>query len=147
MCSDRVLCVVLRCVALSSDSEFYSQRVETRCVQCDRRGEGERRSLRCNHLEKRSSETMRPYRPSTSAKIRMRIMPTNRRGCCAAPRTPASPTMPIAKPAARPDRPTLRPAPSCPKFLHKTREFLCVISCTLSPMYREMRFLRYDFYV
>jgi hypothetical protein len=53
-----------------------------------------------------------PYRPNTSAKMRMRIIPTNKRGCCAVPRTPASPTIPIAKPAARPARPTERPAPS-----------------------------------
>ena len=43
-----------------------------------------------------SSATISPYRPKTSAKIRMRIMPTKSRGCCAVPRTPASPTMPIA---------------------------------------------------
>lgn len=42
-------------------------------------------------------------------------MPTKSRGCWAVPRTPASPTMPIAKPAARPARPTERPAPSCTK--------------------------------
>ncbi|KAH9419411.1 U3 snoRNP protein [Dermatophagoides pteronyssinus] len=51
--------------------------------------------------------------PNTSAKIRIRIIPTKRRGCCAIPRTPASPTIPIAKPAAKPDRPTERPAPRC----------------------------------
>jgi hypothetical protein len=59
----------------------------------------------------KTSDTIRPYKPKTSAKIRIKIMPTYRRGCCAVPRTPASPTIPIAKPAARPDRPTLRPAP------------------------------------
>lgn len=55
----------------------------------------------------------------TSAKIRMRIMPTKRRGCCAVPRTPASPTIPMAKPAANPERPTERPAPKCTKPLQK----------------------------
>lgn len=55
----------------------------------------------------------------TSAKIRIRIMPTKRRGCWAVPRTPASPTMPIANPAARPDRPTDRPAPRWTKPLWK----------------------------
>ena len=39
-------------------------------------------------------------------------IPTKSLGCCAVPRTPASPTMPMANPAAKPERPTLRPAPS-----------------------------------
>jgi hypothetical protein len=34
--------------------------------------------------------------PKTSAKMRIRIMPTKSLGCCAVPRTPASPTIPIA---------------------------------------------------
>lgn len=55
--------------------------------------------------------TISPYNPSTSAKIRIRIIPTNSLGCCAVPLTPASPTMPIANPAASPDKPTERPAP------------------------------------
>ena len=45
---------------------------------------------------------MRPYRPNASAKIRMRIMPTKSFSCCPIARTPASPTIPIAMPAARP---------------------------------------------
>jgi len=49
--------------------------------------------------------------------MRMRIIPTKSLGCCAVPLTPASPTMPMAKPAARPARPTERPAPSCTKPL------------------------------
>ena len=32
-------------------------------------------------------------------------------GCCAFARTPASPTIPMARPAARDERPTVRPAP------------------------------------
>ena len=63
------------------------------------------------YLVVRIKATISPYRPSTSAKIKIRIMPTKSRGCCAVPRTPASPTTPMANPAARPDRPTLRPAP------------------------------------
>ena len=39
-------------------------------------------------------------------------IPTKSLGCCAVPLTPASPTIPIAKPAARPARPTESPAPS-----------------------------------
>jgi len=58
------------------------------------------------------SATISPYNPNTSAKINIRIIPTNNFGCCAVPRTPASPTIPIAKPAARPAKPTLNPAPS-----------------------------------
>lgn len=38
-------------------------------------------------------------------------------GCCAVPRTPESPTIPIAYPAAKPAIPTLRPAPKCAKLL------------------------------
>ncbi len=63
--------------------------------------------------------TISPYRPNTSAKIRMRIMPTNSLGCCAVPRTPASPTMPIAYPAASPLKPTLKPAPRWTKLLQR----------------------------
>jgi len=43
--------------------------------------------------------------------MRIKIIPTYKRGCCAVPRTPASPTIPTAKPAAKPDKPTLKPAP------------------------------------
>eukprot|EP00962_Isochrysis_galbana_P052314 scaffold23726_cov130-Isochrysis_galbana.AAC.1 len=54
--------------------------------------------------------TMRPYRPRASAKMRMSTMPTYNLACWALARTPASPTMPIAMPAARPLRPHARPA-------------------------------------
>lgn len=53
--------------------------------------------------------------------MRIRIIPTNSRGCCAVPRTPASPTIPMANPAAKPLRPTLRPAPKCVKLLQNYR--------------------------
>lgn len=55
--------------------------------------------------------TISPYRPNTSAKMRIKIIPTKRRGCCAVPRTPASPTIPMAKPAASPEKPTDKPEP------------------------------------
>ena len=45
---------------------------------------------------------MRPYRPRASAKIKIRIMPTKSLSCCPTARTPASPTIPMAIPAARP---------------------------------------------
>lgn len=56
--------------------------------------------------------TISPYSPRTSAKMSIRIIPTKSLGCCAVPRTPASPTIPMANPAARPENPTERPAPS-----------------------------------
>lgn len=46
-------------------------------------------------------------------------MPTKSLGCCAVPLTPASPTMPMAKPAASPLSPTLSPAPKWRKLLHE----------------------------
>lgn len=61
--------------------------------------------------------TIRPYRPKTSAKMRIKIIPTNRRGCWAVPLTPASPTIPMAKPAAKPEKPTAKPAPKWMKPL------------------------------
>merc|ERR1719172_215825 len=64
-------------------------------------------------VEATTNPTMSPYSPKASAKMRMRIMPTNSRGCCAFARTPASPTIPIASPAARDDMPTVSPAPRC----------------------------------
>lgn len=54
-----------------------------------------------------------PYSPKTSAKIKIRIIPTNNLGCCAKALTPASPTIPIAKPPANALRPTERPAEKC----------------------------------
>ena len=44
--------------------------------------------------------TINPNKPIASAKIKMRIMPTNSFGSTAFMRTPISPTTPIAKPAA-----------------------------------------------
>ena len=41
-----------------------------------------------------------PYRPKASAKINIRIIPTNILASMALALTPASPTTPIAKPAA-----------------------------------------------
>ena len=43
---------------------------------------------------------MSPYSPMASANIKIRIIPTNSLGSCALPLTPASPTIPIAYPAA-----------------------------------------------
>ena len=73
-----------------------------------------------SYLTERIRATISPYNPNTSAKMRMRIMPTNSLGCWAVPLTPASPTTPMAKPAARPLSPTLRPAPRCKKLLQHT---------------------------
>ena len=49
--------------------------------------------------------------------MRIRIIPTKSLGCCAVPRTPESPTIPIAKPAAKPLKPTDSPAPRWRKDL------------------------------
>jgi hypothetical protein len=61
----------------------------------------------------RISATISPYRPRTSPKIRIRTIPTNILDCCIYDRTPISPTIPIAYPAASPVRPTHRPAARC----------------------------------
>lgn len=52
--------------------------------------------------------------------MRIKIIPTNSLGCCAVPRTPASPTVPIANPAANPLRPTDSPAPKWRNPLEET---------------------------
>ena len=46
------------------------------------------------------SDTMSPYKPKASAKIRIRINPTKTLSYYALALTPASPTIPMAKPAA-----------------------------------------------
>ncbi len=43
---------------------------------------------------------MRPYKAKAYPKMRIRIIPTNILSCCAFALTPASPTIPIANPAA-----------------------------------------------
>ncbi len=47
-----------------------------------------------------------------SAKIKIRSIPTYSPSCCPTARTPASPTIPMAKPEPRPDIPQQRPAAS-----------------------------------
>merc|ERR1711976_583699 len=64
-----------------------------------------------SELDATTKPTISPYRPRASAKIRIKIMPTNNLGVCALARTPASPTMPIAIPAAKELKPTVKPAP------------------------------------
>ncbi len=51
--------------------------------------------------EVKISETINPYNAKASPKIKMRIIPTNILSCWALALTPASPTIPIAKPAAK----------------------------------------------
>ena len=68
--------------------------------------------MRINHYE-RMRATMSPYRPSASPKMRIRIIPTNMRSYCALALTPASPTTPIAKPAANEEKPQQMPAAMC----------------------------------
>lgn len=52
---------------------------------------------------------MRPYKAKASPKIKINIIPTNILSCCAFALTPASPTIPIAKPAARELKPQHNP--------------------------------------
>jgi hypothetical protein len=55
------------------------------------------------------SDTISPYRASASPKIKIRIIPTKILSCWAFARTPASPTIPIANPAANELNPQLSP--------------------------------------
>lgn len=55
------------------------------------------------------SETIRPYKAKASPKINIKIIPTKILSCCAFALTPASPTIPIAKPAASELKPQQRP--------------------------------------
>jgi hypothetical protein len=62
---------------------------------------------------------MSPNNPRASPKIRIRMTPTYIKGCCPTARTPASPVIPIAKPAARLLKPQHKPAANnlYPKFI------------------------------
>lgn len=46
------------------------------------------------------SETIKPYKAKAYPKINIKIIPTKILSCCAFALTPASPTIPIARPAA-----------------------------------------------
>ena len=48
----------------------------------------------------RINDTINPYNANASPKIKIKIIPTNILSCCAFALTPASPTIPIASPAA-----------------------------------------------
>lgn len=48
----------------------------------------------------RIKATIKPYNPKASAKIKIKIIPTKIPGCWELHRTPTSPTIPIAYPAA-----------------------------------------------
>ena len=65
-----------------------------------------------DHCE-RMRATIRPYRPSASAKIKIKIIPTKILSCCAFALTPASPTIPMASPAASELSPQQSPAERC----------------------------------
>ena len=62
-----------------------------------------------NHDDERMSDTISPYNANASPKIKIKIIPTKILSCCALARTPASPTIPIANPAARELKPQLSP--------------------------------------
>jgi hypothetical protein len=54
-----------------------------------------------------------PYSPIASPKIKIRIIPTKIRGSRAFALTPASPTIPIARPAPNDENPTQIPLAKC----------------------------------
>lgn len=56
---------------------------------------------------------IKPYNPNTSAKIKIKTIPTNNRGWCIYWRTPSSPTMPMAYPEAMQAKPTDSPQAKC----------------------------------
>jgi hypothetical protein len=57
----------------------------------------------------RIRDTISPYRAKASPKINIKIMPTNILSCCALALTPASPTIPMASPAAKELKPQHNP--------------------------------------
>lgn len=61
------------------------------------------------HEEDKIRDTISPYKAKASPKIKIKIIPTNILSCWAFARTPASPTIPIAKPAANELNPQLSP--------------------------------------
>jgi len=63
--------------------------------------------------EDRMIPTISPYSARASEKMKMSKIPVNSLGCCAFARTPASPVMPMAMPAARPERPQAKPDDRC----------------------------------
>jgi hypothetical protein len=69
----------------------------------------DRISFTNNHDEDRIRDTINPYNAKASPKIKIRIIPTNILSCCAFALTPASPTIPIANPAAKELNPQLSP--------------------------------------
>ena len=56
---------------------------------------------------------IKPYKANASQKINIKTIPTNNFGCCAFALTPASPIIPIAIPAAKPDKPHAKPEDKC----------------------------------
>lgn len=70
-------------------------------------------TLPAGEAEEMVKLTIRPYKPSASANTRISMMDANSFGCWLMARTPASPTTPIARPAATAARPTHRPLDRC----------------------------------
>jgi hypothetical protein len=62
-----------------------------------------------DHDDDKISDTMSPYNAKASPKIKIKIIPTKILSCCAFALTPASPTIPIANPAANELNPQLNP--------------------------------------
>lgn len=74
-----------------------------------------------------------PQHTENLSKNKINVMPKTNFGCCAVARTRASPTIPMVKPAARPDKPTAKPEPRWMRLAKKD----LVITALIRNKYRD----------